>query len=168
MKPSWKGNSSSSTLFIELYWYIPLLTLSNRQIAVSFAKRSSSSYKQTFTKFSKEKALSHSYFQIFKLQFATLGLPPLSPSQLPNTSNSSTNYWVTDRSSGSISPLPFTLSFLSLALLASVRSTPKRSAIPSRHHSSTNPFDPPAQKQRCIIYRIYVTKQNSTLYPWNG
>ena len=52
------------------------------KIAVSFAKRSSSSYKQTFTKLSREKAPSHSYFQIFKLQFATLGLPPLSSSQL--------------------------------------------------------------------------------------
>ena len=46
------------------------------KIAVSFAKRSSSSYKQTFTKFSREKALSHSYFRIFKLQPLTLRDPP--------------------------------------------------------------------------------------------
>ena len=44
-------------------------SLQQAKIAVSFAKWSSSSYKQTFTKFSRgEKALSSSHFQIFKLQ----------------------------------------------------------------------------------------------------
>ena len=79
MKHDWKRNSSSSTLFIALHWYIPLFTLSNRQeIAVSFAKRSSSSYKQTFTKISKgEKSLSSSHFQIFKLQLLSASFSSL-------------------------------------------------------------------------------------------
>ena len=77
MKPSWKWNSSSSTLFIELHWYIPLYTLSDRQkIAVSFAKRSSSSYKQTFTKFSREKSLTQFHFSIFKLPLQSASFSP--------------------------------------------------------------------------------------------
>ena len=31
MKHGWKRNSSSSTLFIELHWYVPHFTLSSRQ-----------------------------------------------------------------------------------------------------------------------------------------
>ena len=76
MKPSWKWNSSSSTLFIELYWYIPLLLSPTGKIAVSFAKRSSSSYKQTFTRFSRGKSpFLSANSTLFKLYSRPFGLP---------------------------------------------------------------------------------------------
>ena len=46
------------------------------KIAVSFAKRSSSSYKQTFTKFSREKSLSQFHFSIFKLPLQSASFSP--------------------------------------------------------------------------------------------
>ena len=55
MKRSWKRNSSFPTSFIETHWYIPFHFLQPGRIAVPFLKRSSSSYKQTFTIFSRGK-----------------------------------------------------------------------------------------------------------------
>ena len=57
------------------------------------------------------------------------------------------------------------LSFLSLVLLASIRSMPKRSAIPSRHHSPTNPLGPSAQttEMHHSLDLRYKTKQHVIL-----
>ena len=74
MKHSWKWNSSSSTLFIEFHWYIPLLLSPTGKIAVSFAKPSSSSYKQTFTRFSRGKSPS----LVLTLQYLNYTAGPLS------------------------------------------------------------------------------------------
>ena len=69
MKYSWKRNSSSSTLFIELHWYISLLysfqqaklqfTLQNEVIPLT---------SQPLQNFLREKALFQSSFPLFKLQ----------------------------------------------------------------------------------------------------
>ena len=75
MKCSWKRNSSFPTSFIETHWYIPFHFLQPGRIAVPFVKRSSSSYKQTFTIFSREKALFQSGFPLFKPQLLPSGLP---------------------------------------------------------------------------------------------
>ena len=69
MKHSWKRNSSSSTLFIALHWYIPLFTLSNRK-KLQFPLQNeivplTSKHLQNFPG---EKALSSYHFRIFKLQ----------------------------------------------------------------------------------------------------
>ena len=73
---NWKWNSSSSTSFIDSHWYIPFLLSPTGKIAVFFAKRSSSSYKQKFTKFSREKALSQFHFSIFKIPLQSASFSP--------------------------------------------------------------------------------------------
>ena len=174
MKHNWKWNSSSSTLFIELHWYIPHFTLSSRQkLHFMTVKRSSSSYKQKSLQiFSGKKPHLNPIFTVFKLQPQTpwAALQTLDPSvpQRFRFFYVFTNYWVIDRSFGSISSLPFMLSFLSLVLLALVRPAPKCSATPSRRSNPTNPLGPFANTPECIIHWICITKQSSILYYWNG
>ena len=76
MKHHWKRNSSSSTLFIESHWYIPFYSPTSKKLQFPLQNKVVPLTSKQLQNFPGEKALSHSYFPIFKLQLLNASFSP--------------------------------------------------------------------------------------------
>ena len=136
--------------------YSILCLFQQAKFAVSHVKWSSSSYNRWFTKFPREKAPSHSYFQIFKLPFATLWASPKRASfQLPKRSWSpifQRTFMI-----GWVTAGPFRTPLLLL-------NGPSSSTLWHFDLSSVLTYN----RSTSIIHWDYVIKQNSQIYSWNN